>query len=747
MEKKNKLYYILLLIAILVSYTSIAQENQEVKTKKIGLVLSGGGAKGLAHIGALKVIDSLGIKVDYIAGTSMGAIIGALYASGYTGKQLDSIYQVTNFETLISDDIPRSSRSYFERQQAERYALTLPFKNFKVSLPSSLSKGQNVYNFLSKLLIHVKDIHDFEKLPIPFFCIATDIVTGEEVLLNSGNLASAVNASGALPSLFAPVKLNERLLIDGGVTNNYPVEELRARGIDFIIGVDVQDDLKTNEEINGALDILAQINNFATIKAMREKKQHTDIYINPNIAAFNVVSFNSGNDIIKSGQIASQNKINALMRIATPNYSKPKLKHTALNDTFHITAISINGNDNFSRAYVRGRFNFKIQDTVSYNHINEGINKLQATTNFTKINHEIVSTQNDSRLDIEVVENPVRNYLRFGIHYDELLRSAALVNFTRKKALVDNDVLSADVILGDNVRYNLDYYIDKGNYWSVGFHSEFVQFEKQIDAAFAADLSNMDLSVNNIDVNYNDWTQQLYLQTRLANDVTLTAGVELKKLRIFTRTLLTESPDDNRTIFENNATGSIYSSALYDSYDNLYFPKKGWRVSGDFHLYLLSTDLNQDFNEFSIAQVSLGKAFPINNKVTLRGEILVGTPIGDPANSSFDFFLGGYGARHINNILPFYGYDFISLGGNSVLKSLLELDWELIKKNHLTFSANIANVDDDLFQQNDWFSQARYTGYAIGYGLETFLGPVELKYSFTPQQNASEFYVNLGFSF
>ncbi|MDP5078263.1 MAG: patatin-like phospholipase family protein, partial [Nonlabens sp.] len=195
--KKNNRLLLLLVVSFLMTLACSAQQIESTNTKKIGVVLSGGGAKGLAHIGALKVIDSLGIKVDYIAGTSMGAIIGSLYASGYSGKQLDSIFKVTDFDQLISDDLPRSSKSYFERQASERYAVTLPFKDFKISLPNSLSKGQNVYNFLSRLLSHVRDVEDFEKLPIPFFCMATNIETGEEVLLNSGNLPKAVNASGA----------------------------------------------------------------------------------------------------------------------------------------------------------------------------------------------------------------------------------------------------------------------------------------------------------------------------------------------------------------------------------------------------------------------------------------------------------------------------------------------------------------------------------------------------------------------
>lgn len=746
-KKKNSLCFAILITLLTTAVTSHAQQEQPVTTKKIGVVLSGGGAKGLAHIGALKVIDSLGIKVDYIAGTSMGAIIGSLYASGYSGKQLDSIFKVTDFDKLIADDIPRNSQSFFERRAAEHYAVTLPFKDFKVSLPSSLSKGQNLYNFLSRLLSHVRDIEDFEKLPIPFFCIATNIETGGELLLDRGNLPKAVNASGALPSLFAPVELDNQSLVDGGVTNNYPVEELRAKGMDIIIGVDVQDGLRDTYDLNSALDILTQINNFRTIEAIKTKKLVTDVYILPDIAGFTVVSFDRGRLIITEGEKGALKKLSDLEKLKTPFYIKENLKRPIFADSIQLNALTVNGNTNYSRSFISGRFPFKIPETISYNQINEGINRLQASSNFAKISYEIKKDTVGSRLNLEIVENPVRNKLRFAIHYDELLRSAALINLTKKTVLFNNDVLSGDLILGDNVRYNLDYYIDKGNYISIGFHSEFVQFDKQVNAAFASQVIGLELMVNSIGLSYNDWTQQLFLQTRLANNASITGGVELKKLRIFTETLATLDPDDRRTIFENNATGSLYGKILFDSYDNNFFPATGWKVKGDFHLYLLSSDINNDFNEFSIAQLSVGRAHKLRHNLSLRGEIFVGFPIGDPSNSSLDFFLGGYGARDINNNLPFYGYDFISLGGNSVVKSLFELDWELFNKNHIVLSANLANIEDDLFEQPDWFNKARYTGYAIGYGLETFLGPIELKYSFSPQQSRGEFFVNLGFRF
>jgi len=185
---KEYMRYIIMIICLLLSPICLAQEENSGERPKVGLVLSGGGAKGLAHIGVLKVIEEAGVKIDYIGGTSMGAIVGALYASGYGASALDSIFRETDFTNLIQDNLPRDAKTFYEKEDSERYALTLPFENFKISFPPAISSGQNIYNELVHHLYHVKDISDFNDLPIPFFCIATNVETGKEVLLDGGYL-------------------------------------------------------------------------------------------------------------------------------------------------------------------------------------------------------------------------------------------------------------------------------------------------------------------------------------------------------------------------------------------------------------------------------------------------------------------------------------------------------------------------------------------------------------------------------
>ena len=545
MNKKS----IILTLFLIASLSAKAQNKVQENTKaKVGLVLSGGGAKGLAHIGVLKVIDSLGVKVDYIAGTSMGSIIGALYASGYSGKQLDSVFQEIDFDNIINDYLPRSSTAFSERANMEKYAVKLPFNDFKIKLPSALSRGYNTYGLFLKLLIHVNSINDFSKLPIPFFCIATNVENGKQVILDKGNLTQSIMASGALPSLFQPVTINDEILIDGGVVNNYPVDELRAKGMDIIIGVDVQDGLATREELKSAPEVLFQINNFRTINDMKLKVKKTDVYIKPNIKDFNVVSFNEGNKIIKSGEFAALSKLNLLWELAseTPNINQ-KVKLQVI-DSLTISNIDIKGNINYTRAYILGKLKLKVDKKISYKDFNKGINNLVATNNFAAFEYELKNTNQVENYNLiaKVKENQVNTFLKLGLHFDDLYKSAALVNLTKKQLLFKNDIASLDLVLGDNVRYNFEYLIDKGFYWSVGLRSRYNQFDKEINAQLLLDDAQIiTTGLNKIDVKLRDQTNQFYVQTLFRRDFALSIGLEHKRLEIYSETIFGDNSNED----------------------------------------------------------------------------------------------------------------------------------------------------------------------------------------------------------
>lgn len=740
----------LFVILILLGFSFGFSQTKIDENTKIGLVLSGGGAKGLAHIGALKVIDSLGVKIDYIAGTSMGAIIGGLYASGYTGKQLDSIFMNEDFETLINDNLPRAAKTFYERDNSEKYALSLPFNKFKVKIPRAISKGQNIFNLFSKLMLHVSDVEDFDNLPIPFFCMATNIENGTPVILDNGSLPQAIAASGALPSLFQPVIIDNQILIDGGVVNNYPIDELKAKGMDVIIGVDVQDELADRSELNSAPNILLQISNFRTIEDMKIKSKKTDIYIKPNIKEFNLVSFEAGRQIIDNGSIAAKEKEHVLKEIADNQfYDVRKEVKVNLTDSIKIKRIIINGNEKYTRSYVLGKLKIRPNNTIAYDYFDKGVNNIVATQNFDSFLYDFESNDDGFDLIINLKESENTTFLKFGIHYDDLYKAAALINLTQKRILLNNDVATFDMILGDNVRYNFEYYIDKGYYWSIGLKSRYDTFSKIVNASLFLDDDEISISeFKKADINLSDQTNQIYVQTLFRKDFSLKLGGEHKRLKITSDTFADESDsEDVQTTFEKSDFFSIYGNLKFDTFNDKYFPDDGFFFEGDFHLYLSSSDFNNNFSEFSIVKANIAYAFSFANKFSILLGSDGGFKIGDDSNNSLNFALGGYGQNLINNFISFYGYDYISIIGDGFVKGYLNFDYEFADKHHFNFAANYANASDDLFSSAEWFTSPDYTGYAFGYAMETFLGPIEIKYTWSPENSNNYWFFNVGFWF
>ena len=734
------------LILIFVSSWSYSQEK-ELINPRVGLVLSGGGAKGLAHVGVLKTLDSLGVRVDYIAGTSMGAVVGALYASGYTGQQLDSIIRSTNFDLLISDKVPRNSKTFFERKNAEKYILTLPFNKFKIQLPSSISRGQNVFNLLSKLTLNVSGIDDFNKLPIPFYCIATDIQTGQEVVLDHGNLAQAIAASSALPTLFQPVKLNNKLLMDGGIVNNFPIERLLSKNLDFIIGVDVQDDLLQDDELNSVSNIMLQINNFRAVEELKEKSKLSDIYIKPDVGDFSIISFGQGAPIIEQGQKETLKFLEELQSISkAQNFKKTTLKFLKYNE-ISINKIKVFGLGKYTSSYVKGKLRFRNGETISYNDLGKGVNNLVATNNFDSFLYKLIPNGDRYDFNAELVEAKNTAFIRFGLHYDQLYNSAALLNLTKKQLLLKNDVVSVDFIFGDAPRYNFDYYIDKGFYWSIGINSKSNFIKYKANPSFFSDNQQFS-STDKVEISVYDFSNQFFIETLIKKDLSIKVGVELKNLTISSKDNFFNSllSTDSYT-FEDSNLFSLFGALKLDTLDDKFFPKNGILIEVNNQIFLSSPGSNPYFSQFSFLKLNIAKAFRIFDNGSLVLGAQSGVKIGSTDIKSLDFGLGGYGYNNINNYFSFFGYDYFSLSGDSFTKVYAALDYEIFKDHHINVAANFANIGDNIFLNSEWVEVLNHSGYAVGYGIETIFGPVEIKYNWSPDTNYSAYLINVGYWF
>ena len=720
------------------------KQDSLVKRPKVGVVLSGGGAKGLAHIGVLKVLEEKGVKVDYIGGTSMGAIIGGLYASGYSATQLDSIFKTIDTDALIQDYVPRISKSFYEKRNDEIYAVQLPFEDFKIGFPQALSKGMYNYNLLSRLLAHVRYERDFNNLSIPFVCAATDVETGNQVVLRSGSLIRSILASGALPSLYSPVVIDGKTLIDGGVANNYPVDEVFEMGADVVIGVDVQDELKTSEELKGATDILMQITSFGMYEDMPRKKAKTTYYIKPDILGYSVVSFDQGNEIVKRGEQAAMAYDKEFSSLGAFNKDKitinPKIVQT---DSLSISKIKINNLNDFTDNYVYGKIRFLPGSKVSFKDFSSGIDNLNGTQNFKAISYEFEKGEDESDILImHLKENEVRRYLKFGLHFDNLYKSAILVNVTQKRLFFRNDIASFDIGLGDNSRYNFNYFIDNGYSWSVGIQSKMTTLNRNLyDPKTSDELFNKGLPIS-LNLEYLDITNRLYFQTYFADKFLIGVGFEHKFNQIDIPNLnLTRNWLDKRHYL------GAFANVLFDTYDNKYFPRKGVVFSAEYRNYFHSSDYNNNFENFSQLNAEIGTVKTFFDKLSVELKLDLGMSFNNEPSTFFKYFFGGNGFQPSINIKKFYGYDFLSIFDDSFIRGQFRIDYEFVKRNHINFSGNYANIGNNIFESSEWAKNPKFSGYAIGYGYQTIIGPIELKHSWSPDTKQHFTNLSVGFWF
>lgn len=736
----------LTLFALLIfSSTFIFSQNDSLSQKpkpKIGLVLSGGGAKGLAHIGVLRAIEEAGVKIDYIAGTSMGAIIGGLYASGYNAAQLDSIFSVVDPDLIIRDNIDRDYKNFYEKRQDDRYAFTLPFSNLKPKIPLSFSKALYNQHLLKRLTAHLYDCEDFSQLPIPFLCIATDIENGEEIILENGNLAQSLLASGAFPTLYKPVIIDDKYLVDGGVLNNFPVDRIRQKGIDIIIGVNVQDDLKTRDFLDEATKVLTQISNVQVRKTTLEFIKVIDIYIKPEINDFSVISFNKGKEIIRAGEEATFPIYEKLVELST-NYVKKPLKNPTLEtDKITFDQIVIHGLTKFTKEYVLGKLGFDKQEQIEYQEIFKGLYSIEATKNFDDIYYTLIQNNDKLEFHLYLHENNVNTFIKLSAHYDNLFKSGLLLNITKKQVFFKNDVLATDIIIGDNTRYFIEYYKDNGRFWSFGLNTSFMQFNRNIPNDFSNGSFLNSLNIKALNIDYNNFTHQIYLQTHYKKVFKFRTGVEINQIKVVSEI----TTNDNEKLV-NDTFGNIFATLKFDNLDQIHFPSRGMLFEFKFHNYFNTETIDGLFKDFMRFEAYLGKAMSFGKRFTLYANAEAGFIVSDGANPILEFAFGGWGNQSVNQLHPFLGYNFFQLFGNSFVKLSGQLDYRFLKKAHLNFTYNVANIGNDIFINNDWLNRPKFNGFGLGLGYETLLGPIEMKYSFSPEIKQHFLWFTVGYKF
>ena len=292
-------------VLIIFLFATAVTAQDIVQRPRVGLVLSGGGAHGIAHVGVLKVMEEAGLRPDIITGTSMGSIIGGFYSLGYSADSLKKILKIMDWDLILSNKIPQDKIIFLEKDHFDNSVISLPLLFRKVKLPSGLISGQQIENYLSFYAWPAADINDFSRLPIPFMCVGVDLITVREVDLKTGYLPDALRASSAIPTVFSPLKIDTSLLTDGGLINNFPVKENKDMGADLIIGSYVGFHPYGEEELKSVNGIIKQIGFSRSIIEFNNHKKQVNLLILPDIKGLSSLDFNPVDTIFQRGYKAA----------------------------------------------------------------------------------------------------------------------------------------------------------------------------------------------------------------------------------------------------------------------------------------------------------------------------------------------------------------------------------------------------------------------------------------------------------
>ncbi|HSK14255.1 MAG TPA: patatin-like phospholipase family protein, partial [Phnomibacter sp.] len=444
----------LLLITISLSFlleNGLAQSGQ-----KIGLTLSGGGAKGLAHIGLLKAIDSAGLKIDLVTGTSMGSIVGGLYAAGYTADSIEKIARSIDWKLLLSNNVSMRSYTMEEKSEYGKYAVELSATKGKLSLPTGFLESQELWLKLQELFFPVATVRHFDALPRPFRCIGTDLATGEAVVLKDGDIVSAIRASMAIPGVFSAVDRNGRRLVDGGVVRNFPVKDAIDMGATYTIGISVSTPLKDVKDLDNAVKVLTQVVFLNEDKDRKLESKLVDMLIDIPMGDYTTASFNRSNEIIDLGIDIGRQYYPFFKKLADSLghhvRENDPAKNVILTSEKHIDKITVTG----LRPGIVGSFfeqlNLPVPGTYTADDITEAIRNAFAYRMYKKITYTLDGDGATGYNMICQSEPESQVSFKAAVNYNTLMGISVVGNLTLRNYLTPSSRSLVSVNIGDNFR-------------------------------------------------------------------------------------------------------------------------------------------------------------------------------------------------------------------------------------------------------------------------------------------------------
>jgi NTE family protein len=726
-----KIFYTAVLFTAL-SFQVCAQDT--ISRPKIGLVLSGGGAKGFAHVGALKVIEAAGLPIDYITGTSIGSIVGGLYALGYDAQTLEKIIGSQNWEALLSNESRRAFIPAITKEEQSRYLLSLPIKSNKISIPEGVLNGQKAMDLFTYLSYGYHDVHDFCLLPIPFKCIAADIATGEEVVLDKGYLPRAMRASMSVPAVFAACEIDNRMLVDGGIINNFPVDRCREMGADIIIGIDIGDELMNKEKIQSIPDMISQLTTLLGFERSKRNSKSVDILIKPDISGYSASSFNTdaAKVLMKRGEDAARKVLPEMIRMRDSLGIKmvTKIPHELpdVHTPVYVQGIDVEGTEKTNIESILGKMGIGKDKKTTLHEIREGVARIYATGNYQNIDYKI--SGDDKKLITIMVKENSTNRLNIGLNYNTDLNAAALINMTFYSDRVSGSNLSFDAKLSSLPVFSVRYSIDKGAVPGFITAASYVT-DKFLGYDDGHKVSELNVQQTSIEAG---------TQVVVSDIMRISLG---SSLEYFHFGALIGSVDSSN--LKDDTFINYFLKGTLDQFDNPNFPHSGWKMNG---VIKLVTDNGWNYNgnsPFAMLGFNIKFARQISDRVVILPAINSQISLASEAPVFYRSYTGGFQkTNYFGNYLPFAGLKRMEISADKVAFACLDLRVRMWEKIYTTFISNIGVYYDHNSSQPNW-------NFMIGGGLsvayDSVVGPVELILSTSNLNNNLTPYFSLGYYF
>ncbi len=711
---------------------------------KVAVVLSGGGAKGVAHIGALKVIEEAGIPIDMVVGTSMGAVVGGLYSVGYTSGQLDTLVRHQDWSFLLSDKVKRTSQSFLQKESDAKYVLSIPFTtDFHSTQAGGLIKGRNLNNLFIDLMPGYQDTIDFNDLPIPFACVAENIVDGSEVVFHDGVLPVAMRASMAIPAVFSPVVIDGQVLVDGGMTNNFPVDVARSMGADYVIGVDVQSSLKSSEELLSASAVLGQIIDLSGQERYEQNLTQTDVYIKVNVKGYSSASFNKPaiDTLTRRGEeaaretwpelVALQKKIGR--KADLPETSRIRCTPLSERKDFYIHNITFSGIQEVDVKWIMRKCRLKERSRITSKTLEETLAVIHATQAFSDVHYTLHDTLGGYNLRFELKEQRM-NRFDVGLFFDtEEIASAQLHTDIALNTKVPT-AISATVRLGKRIGARADFYVKPSLLRNFNFSYMFRHND--------INIYNRGSRAYNTIYNYHMGEIGYSDMDILRRNMKMSIGLRYEHYDY--KYFLFNHDGDGLDVKPEGFFG-YFVGLDYDSFDKRYFPMRGTRFKVGYDLYTDNMATYRGHNPFSALNAWWTMAIGLSERFALQptiyGRFLFGFDIPFPFLNA----LGGSDFGHyVPQQLPFAGINYMTIVGHQVIGVGIQGRQRFGARHYLFASGNYALTDNSF---RELIQSENFWGFDIGYGYDSRFGPLMAAFNFSNETKKLGFYLQLGFKF